>query len=212
MPHNFEAGSEPEWPLMLRLSKVFADPQRVKILAECRRRPMSPRIFYEEFGGASLDRVLRDFDVLAQYDWIDPVGGEDGDVQGELSERLYSAKEGTVFREDDMAAMPGPVRTLLVQGIFESIALRVNEAVEAGTMEDRVDQHITWTPLTLDQLGWERVISKVDALFYSLAQEQREADSRIAESGAEPVPMTVALLAFESPQQSGPRPKTQQAG
>jgi hypothetical protein len=55
-------------------------------------------------------------------------------------------------------------------------------------------------PLKLDQQGWDNAIAKVDALFYWFQEEQERAKARIAESGEEPIPMTVALAAFESPE------------
>lgn len=199
MPHNLTAGIESEWPLMLRMSKVFADPLRVKILTECQERPMSPRAFYAEFGGVSLDRVSRAFDVLAEYDWIAPVEvgaatGEDG-----AAEHLYQAIDRMTFEDEVMLEASGPMRSLVSRRIFESLSERVKDAIDLGTLEARVDQHFSWTPLTLDQLGWETVISKVNALFYSLAREQQNADARIADSGEKPISMTVALLGFESP-------------
>lgn len=199
MPQSGEAGIGSGWPLMLRLSKVFADPLRFKILIECRMRQMSPRVFHERLGKPkiSLEQVSRDFEVLAQYGWIDPVQAE-GDV-ADPGERRYRANETSFFDVEATGEMSGEMRSLIAWGVFETLADRVKEAVEEGTM-DRVDQHVSWTPLTLDRLGWEKVISRVDALLYSLAQERREAEARIAEAGAEPVSMTVALLAFESPE------------
>jgi hypothetical protein len=46
-------------------------------------------------------------------------------------------------------------------------------------------------------------VARIDALFYFLSQEQEEANLRMAESGEEPTPMTVALAAFESPKDTG---------
>jgi len=199
MPQSVEAGNGSGWPLMLRLSKVFADPLRFKILIECRMRRTSPRAFLERLGesGISLDQVSRDFEVLAQYGWIDPVQGN-GDV-ADPSDRCYRGNETSFFGEEAVGEMSSEMRSLVSWGIFETLIDRVKEAVETGGM-DRVDHHVSWTPLTLDRLGWEKMISKIDALFYSLAQERREAEARMAETGAEPVSMIVALLAFESPE------------
>ncbi len=206
MPQNLktEIESESEWPLMLRMSKVFADPLRVKILGECQSRPMSPQSFYAEFGGVSLDRVSRAFDVLVEYDWIGRTGTEGGGEHTDTSEQYYRAVDATTFDDDVLGDASGPMRTLMSWRVFESLADRVREAVEVGTLEGRVDQHFSWTPLALDQLGWEAVVSKVNALFYSLAQEQQNADARMAESDERPIPMTVSLFAFESPERPEP--------
>lgn len=70
MSASLKAQIKSKFPLIVRLSKVFADPLRMKILAECNMREMSPKLFYEEFGGGSLPRVARAFDVLVEYDWL----------------------------------------------------------------------------------------------------------------------------------------------
>lgn len=204
MPHSPRTEIESEWPLMLRVSKVFADPLRVKILTECQMRALSPKGFFEEFGGASLDIVSRAFDVLVQYDWIGQVEGRPGEAPPDPAERLYRAVDALMLDESETAGIPLPIRALVSMGLFESLCDRVKEASDAGTLDARPDQHISWTPLTLDQLGWERVISKVDALFYSLAQEQQDAEARLAESAEQSISMTVALLGFESPRRPDP--------
>lgn len=65
--------------------------------------------------------------------------------------------------------------------------------------DTRVDRHLSWTPLRLDQEGWERVVARLASIFYFLFEEQEEANLRMAETDEEPIPMTVALAAFESP-------------
>ena len=52
--------------------------------------------------------------------------------------------------------------------------------------------------LLLDRQGWDNAVARVDALFHWFFEEQEEANLRMAESGEEPIPMTVALAAFES--------------
>lgn len=55
-------------------------------------------------------------------------------------------------------------------------------------------------------MGWDNAIAKVDALFYWFFQEQEEANLRMAESGEQPIPTTVALAAFESPKDTEKQP------
>ena len=79
-------------------------------------------------------------------------------------------------------------------------------AMEADTIDAREDRHLSWIPLLLDQQGWDNAIARVDALFHWFFEEQQEANLRMAESGEEPIPMTVALAAFESPQDTEKQP------
>jgi hypothetical protein len=193
-----------KWPLMLRLAKVFVDPLRMKIMAECSMREMSPKEFHEEFGGGSLSRVSRAFELLAEYDWLHQTRTETGGRRRGAVEHFYRATDSAMFDESTWPDVPPVLKNTFTWRAFETFAAQVTEAMEAGTIDAREDRHFTWTPLRLDQEGWETVIARIDALFYFLSEAQEEANARMAESGEEPIPMTVALAAFESPKD---RPK-----
>lgn len=206
MSYNLKSDAKNKWPLMLRLSKVFADPLRMKILAECNTREMSPKLFHKEFGGGSLPRVSRAFDVLAEYNWLYPTRTETGGKRRGAVEHFYRATGSAVFDEALWPDVPDSMKALVSWRIFETLSERVKEAMEAGTIDARENRHLSWTPLRLDHQGWENVIGWVDAIFYFLSEEQEEANLRMAESGEEPIPMTVALAAFESPKDTDKQP------
>jgi hypothetical protein len=199
MPHT-QTRSEPEGLLMLRLSKVFYRPIRVRILGECSIDAMSPRSFRSEFGGPSLAEIAQDFEVLEQFGWLAEVPAKPGESLEKL-DRLYTTTEPPIL-DSDWSAISDSAKALVTWRIVETLSGRVKEAMAAGTIIERPDSHVTWTPLSLDQQGWDRVIARVDALFYFLFEEQEAASARMAESGEEMIPTTVALLAFESPKRS----------
>jgi hypothetical protein len=206
VPHYLETEIKSKWPLMFRLSKVFADPLRMKILAECNMREMSPKGFYGEFGGGSLSRVSRAFDLLAEYDWLEETRTETGGKRRGAVEHFYRATESAVFDEAIWPDVPDSMKALVSWRILETFNRQAREAMEAGTMDARDDRHFSWMPLRLDFQGWKAVIDKVDALFHWLYEEQGEANLRMAETGEEPIPMTVALAAFESPKDTEKQP------
>jgi hypothetical protein len=194
------------WPLMLRLSKVFVDPLRMKILAECNIREMSPKGFFEEFGGGSLSRVSRAFDVLVEYEWLYQTRTETGGKRRGAVEHFYRATESAVFDQTVWPDVPASLRAMVSWRILETFNGQVKEAMEAGTMDARDDRHFSWTPLRLDQQGWESVVAWLDAIFFFLFEEQEEANLRMVETGEKPIPMTVALAAFESPEDTEKQP------
>lgn len=206
MSYQLATEIKSKWPLMLRLSKVFADPLRMKILAECNLRELSPKQFHEEFGGGSLSRVSRAFDVLAEYEWLEPTRTETGGKRRGAVEHFYRATESAVFDEAIWPDVPASMKAMVSWRILETVTQQVKEAMEAGTIDARDDRHLSWMPLRLDQQGWENVIARVDAIFHYLFEEQEEANLRIADSGEEPIPMTVALAAFESPKDTEKQP------
>lgn len=206
MSYYLRSEIKSKWPLMLRLSKVFADPLRMKILAECNMREMSPKLFHKEFGGGSLSRVSRAFEVLVEYDWLCQTKTETGGRRRGAVEHFYRATGAAVIDEPFWAQVPDTMKSLVSWRILETFLEKAKEALKAGTIDARADRHLTWTPLRLDRQGWENVIAQVDALFYSLFEEQEEASLRLEESGEEPIPMIVALAAFESPKDTEKQP------
>jgi hypothetical protein len=111
-----------------------------------------------------------------------------------------------MFDESTWPDVPESVKNVFTWRAFETLAARVKDATVAGTIDAREDRHFSWTLFRLDQRGWENVIAKVDALFYFLFEEQERAKGRMAETGEEPIPTTVALAAFESPKDTAKFP------
>jgi hypothetical protein len=196
------AEAEVDEQFVLRLGKMLSDSVRMSIVCECNIRPLSPRGFREEFGGPSLAKLAATFRELAQFDWLEPLPPEEGGTPGEF-DRRYRTIQSLIFEEPVWSALPGSVRSLMTSRLLEGLSERARAAVRAGTFDARPDSHVSWTPLTLDEQGWEAATAKLDALFYWLFEEQERADERLAASGEESVAMTVALLGFESPKPSG---------
>lgn len=193
-------------PYTLRVAKLMADELRMKIVMELNMREMSPKGFYEEFGGGSISRVSRAFELLAEFGWLRMTRTETGGRRRGAVEHFYRATQPAVFYNDIWAPLPKSMKEMISGGIFEELVERVKEAMEAGTIDTREDRHFSWIPLRLDQRGWDNAIARVDALFHWIFEEQEEANGRMAESGEEPIPMTVALAAFESPKDTKKQP------
>jgi len=189
-------------PLSLRLAKVFADPVCLRIVAELNLREMSASQFHAEFGGASIEGIRRRFKMLAEIDWLMKTGEKTGGRRRGATENFYRATGPAVFGGDIWADLPASLKSTFSWRTFEQLSDQIKEAIEAGTFEARPDDHFTWSLLRLDQQGWEKVIAAVDELFAFLFEEQKSAKRRIADSGEKPIKMTVALAAFESPQDS----------
>ncbi len=193
-------------PYTQRLAKLMADELRMKIVVELNGREMSPKGFYDEFGGGSISRVSRAFDLLAEFGWLYQTRTETGGRRRGAVEHFYRATQTAVFYDDVWVPLPASMKEMISGGIFEELVERIREAMEAGTIDARDDRHFSWMPLRLDQQGWDNVIARVDAVFHFLLEEQTDADARMAESGEEPIPMTAALAAFESPRDTEKQP------
>ncbi len=193
-------------PYTLRLAKLMADELRMKIVMELNTREMSPKLFFDEFGGGSISRVSRAFDLLVEFGWLYLTRTETGGKRRGAVEHFYRATQPAVFYNEVWGPLPQTMKEMISGGIFEEFSERVKEAMEAGTIDAREDRHFSWMLLRLDEQGWKNVLARVDAIFHWLFQEQEEANLRMAESGEKPIPMTVALAAFESPEDTEKQP------
>lgn len=186
----------------VQLAKVLADPEALQILAQLNVREMSPKQFYDEFGGTSLASIGRRFKKLSKGGWLKLVREERGGKRRGATEHFYRAIGPAILDTDDWSKLPNSLKATLTWKTFEQLRERVQQAMAAGTFDARVDRHLSWTPLLLDQRGWEAVLAAVNALFHTVLVEARSAEQRMAETGEAPIEATIALAAFESPKQS----------
>jgi hypothetical protein len=189
------------YPYLVRMAKAMIDPLRILILAELSSRAMSAKQFYEEFGGGDVTegKVYRAFRVLRDYDWLVAVDAKVGDKRRGGKERFYRAARPATFDDVAWPSLPPSLQNTGSGAVIESLTTRVRQAIEAGTMDVRTDRHLTWMPLVFDRLGWGRIIEQLEALLEFVRNELKAADARLARTGEEPIPMTVALVAFKSP-------------
>ena len=180
-----------------RLSIVFAAELRLTIVTELYMREMSPKQFYEEFGGGSISRVDRHFKVLVRHGWLTLIESKTGGSRHGATENFYRTTELAIFDTETWSLLPYSVRAAFSWTIFKQFAERVRNALRAGTFDAREDRHFTWTPLLLDRLGWRRVLTSVEALFESLSKMQADTQLRTNRSGERPFLVMVALGGFE---------------
>lgn len=193
-------------PFPLRVSKVFADVVCLEIVAETNLREMSAGQFHEDVGGASIEGIRRRFKMLEEIGWLSKVSEKRGGKRRGAVEYFYRATGPAVIDNGSLAAAPDRIKTTYSWRTFEQLSDQVRTAIDAGTLEARTDNHLSWSLLRLDQRGWERVAAAVEALFSFASEVQEEAVRRISSSGEQPITTTLALAAFESPKDSAKAP------
>jgi hypothetical protein len=186
-------------PFPLRVSKVFADELCLKILAEANLREVSAPLFHAEFGGDSIEAIRRRFKTLERFGWLKQVNQKTGGRRRSAVELFYRAIGPAILDNENWAEVPDSIKPTYSWTTFSTLADRVKEAILTGTFEARLDSHLSWSVLRLDQEGWEKVTAAVDTVFSLIFKEWEAAEARIAKSGEEPITTTVGLAAFESP-------------
>lgn len=186
-----------------RLAVVYADELRMRIVAEAYMREISPKSFHAEFGGGSVPRVAQHFERLAESGWLTLARTETGGARRGAVEHFYRATELAIFEDETWAKLPASMRAAFTWITFEQLTERVSKAIVAGTFNARDNRHLSWNPILLDELGWQRTITAADVVFRTLLEEQDQAKLRLFDSDrsldSKSLLATVALAIFESP-------------
>ncbi len=79
-------------------------------------------------------------------------------------------------------------------------------ALRAGTFEARSDSHLSWTPLIVDEEGWNELAALLAETLEGVIGIQARSAGRLAETGVAGTPAAVTLVGYEaSPQGSKQR-------
>ena len=181
-----------------RLAKALANSQRVEILAVLSHRQISPARYAREYD-CKLPSVAYHFKVLEDYECIELV--ETVQRRGAL-EHIYRCSKRPLLGDGDWKLLPLSVRGGVSGAILRILVERASRAIEDGTFDRREDRHFTWAPLALDATGWSEVTSLFAATLGRVEKIEAKASNRMAKSGEEPIPVTVALASFESPSEA----------
>ena len=181
------------------MARAVADPWRLRILAEVSVKPLSPSQFVEEFGG-ELTQVSRCFRQLAEWGYVEVVEERPDRRRGAAVEHVYRAIRRAYFGPSAWEDVPPDERTAASLSVLDAYQERIRAAIEAGTFDQEVDRHLSWDAVALDRSAWTEVGVQLDRVLDSLAEHEIASNRRLAASGGEPIPTTVGLAAFRSPE------------
>ena len=191
---------EPPGPFHERLSPAIADDMCLRIVHELNLRPMSAARFHravgQEFDGASYQSVLRRFKRLEELRWLARVPPP---VHKRSTEHFYRATIPTIHDNFLGPNLPDGADDLDRWRDFHQLCGNVKEAMQAGTFDVRTDRYVSWAYLALDRQAWDEVVLDLDALLNDIDDEQRRATKRLTDSGENPIAMSIATAAYESP-------------
>jgi hypothetical protein len=188
-----------------RLAIVFKVEIRLKIVAELYVRAMSPKDFLGEFGGGSVSRVAQHFEMLERHGWLRRVGQKGGEPKRRgRPETLYRATGLAFFDAETWAMLPYSLRLASSWNLFKASARELRDGIEASFAEGSQTRDLTCTVLSLDPVGWTRVITELGIHFESIFEEQEDTRVRVARTGEEPIRAGIFQLGFEAPQGDDP--------
>jgi len=187
-----------------QLALVFKIAIRLKIVAELYIQAMSPKEFYEKFGGGSVERVSQHFEVLEKHGWLRRLGFKERDTgRPGRRESLFRATQVAFFDDETWAMLPYSLRLGYSWSLFKAIAGELREGIEGAVSTGRTGRDLACITLKLDRTGWTRVIGELGVNFELIFEENQDAKIRVASSDEELVRFGILQIGFESALNAG---------
>jgi hypothetical protein len=187
------------------IGNALKHPVRVRILEVLNEGPRSPSQFVEEglipkdsysTYQQALSLAAYHFRELQKEGCLEVV--ESIPRRGAV-EHVYRGLARVFIDDAEFEQMDPPDRRQLSRISLQGMVARADRAIAEGTFDARTDRHLTWMPMQLDERAWGEVIATLAATFAQLTVIREDARDRLAASGDEVIPVTVAMLGFESP-------------
>jgi DNA-binding transcriptional ArsR family regulator len=175
---------------------VLAHPTRAEILRLLEPgRVASPTELSDEMG-VPLPQLSYHVRRLAQLGAIEPVKTE---VRRGAVEHFYRTCERPFYDNDTWADLSDRQRAGITRAFASAILQDIATAVATGSIDTRLDRHMTRTPLRLDEEAWNTLEPQLMELQKKAEHLQGEAANRIAAGVSEPINARLMLLFFELP-------------
>lgn len=185
--------------------EVLHHPWRARILEVLNERNMSVSQFIDEGLIADLADQPRDraisalayhFRALRDAGAIEVV--EQNQRRGS-TELVCRGCARTLYPTDQWAKLPAHQRFVISQNILSSFLARAECAVQHGTFDSRIDRHLSWLAMEVDEQGWSELADLMNGILDTVSVIHAEAKQRLASSEETPIRATWGQLHFESP-------------
>ena len=177
------------------VAKAFAHPLRVQILIILNEKVASPNMLAQQLD-QSLNLVAYHVRVLEKYDCIELV---DTKQRRGATEHFYRATRRQFMTDNDWTRLPKTLRGGLSGAALKPALDDVEEALDKQTFDELDNRHLSRTPMSVDQQGWNDAAEVLANALDRLIEIQAEATTRMAESGEEPIHSRALILHFKSP-------------
>jgi DNA-binding transcriptional ArsR family regulator len=177
-----------------RLLKALVHPTRIHIMDILTEGENSPSGIQKRIGDISLDlvshhiKVLRDLGVVELCDEVKQ--------KGKFTEHIYRARDWQYLNDEEWGAIdpgdrPGASMTIL-RGISED----VTRALWENRIDERVDSHLSRSPLKLDEQAWKKVAETLESAMNIAMQAHKESLERANRGETDLIDARVVIMYF----------------
>lgn len=181
-------------------SAILAYPERVNILAVAGQREITPSEYAAE-EGLKEGEAKYHFKILRDAGFLYVVREEQASGATRL---FYRARRDGFVDDGEFEEMDLKQRRKFSLRTLIAMFRRAHKAARTGTLDGRVNSHLTWDADHLDQQAFDEGMEVLMTAFDSLGVLRDEAAVRLEESGEESIYTTWGLMGFESPPERQP--------
>jgi DNA-binding transcriptional ArsR family regulator len=178
-----------------RVVRAMGHPVRVQALAILNERVASPNEISKELG-QTVGHVSYHIKVLKECECIELV---DTAPRRGAMEHYYRATDRAFLDAAEWASLPASLRPGISGSAIKAAFADIASAVLAGTFDKREDRHISWTPMLVDEEGWDEVQTALREMLERVFEIQSASAERLAKADAPGIPVSVAMMGFEAP-------------
>lgn len=176
-----------------RLITALGHPVRVRSLTILNERVASPSEIAKELkqtvGDVSYHiKVLKECECIELVDTVPRRGA---------MEHYYRATDRAFLDASEWASLSS-VRPGVSAGLLQTVVDDALTALIGGTFDKRLDRHLSWTPMIVDEQGWNEIKDGLDAMLEKVLEIQSSSAKRLASDDATGVPVSVAMMGFEA--------------
>jgi DNA-binding transcriptional ArsR family regulator len=177
-----------------RVVKALGHPLRQRILHVLSEGVASPNQIAQKLD-EPLGNVSYHVRILLENGGVELV--DTRPVRGAV-EHFYRATMRAFLDDRQWARLPAATRRAVFGQMLQQLGEHVADAAQSHGFE-RLETHISWTPLQLDEQGWQEMARLLAGVLEDVAEIEAESLARMEEAGdaAEPVRSEVAMLHFE---------------
>jgi DNA-binding transcriptional ArsR family regulator len=182
-----------------RLAKALSHPMRARILTILNERVASPNEIAEMID-ERLPNVSYHVRALLELGCIELVST--AQRRGAI-EHYYRALTRPFFSDRDWKRLPRSGRMAVSDVGLQMIWDDASTAIKKGTFESRSDRHLSRTPLTLDEQGWDELSALLREVHAQAEAIGAKSGKRLAKSEKEAIPTMLVMMHFEMPEPAG---------
>jgi DNA-binding transcriptional ArsR family regulator len=180
-----------------RLMKALGHPMRMRILMRLSQKTMSPNQLAQELE-ERLGSVSYHVRVLVEIGYLELIRTE---PRRGAVEHFYRAQARAFLTDSDWERLPDKTRQSLSDSVLQVLWRDIGIAVATGTFDERVDRHLSFTPLVLDEQAWDRLKGELDRVLDLAIDLQNESAARLQDgkSGGAEISGRLGALLYTAP-------------